>query len=259
MDPIAEFERTRAASLAARAANPQFRSSADNYILKAMEARYVYNFDWLGRPIIQFPQDVQAIQEIIWETRPDIVVETGIAHGGSLILSASMLALLDYADAVRDGSVLDPAKPKRRVIGIDIDIRPHNRSAIEAHPMMSRITLVEGSSIDTSIVDKVGSFIPGHSRVMVCLDSMHTHDHVLRELRAYGDLVSRGCYCIVFDAFVDDLPAALFPDRPWGPGNNPKTAVHAFLAENDGFEIDAGIYNKLMVSSAPDGFLKRVK
>lgn len=259
MDPVAQFESERAASVTANGANPALRSSADAFILKAMEARYVYNFDWMGRPVIQFPQDTQAVQEIIWQTRPDIVIETGIAHGGSLIFSASVLALVDYADAVRDGAVVDPAKPKRRVIGVDIDVRPHNKAAILAHPMASRIAMVEGSSIDSKTIDKVKSLIPAGARVMVCLDSMHTHDHVLAELRAYGPLVSPGCYCIAFDGFVENLPKSLFEDRPWGPGNNPKTAVHAFVAENDSFTIDAGMYDKVMISSAPDGFLKRVK
>ncbi len=259
MDPIAQFEDERRRQIAANGENPKLKVSAHDWIVASMEARYVYNFAWLGRPIIQFPQDIQAVQEIIWSTRPDVVIETGIAHGGSLILSASILAMLDYADALAEGAMLDPANPKRKVIGVDIDIRAHNRAAIEGHPMAPRIAMVQGSSVDPATVDQVKALIPKGSRVMVCLDSMHTHDHVLAELNAYAPLVSPGCYCIVFDSFVEDVPKDLFPDRPWGPGDNPKTAVHAFIGSHPEFEIDRAMHSKLMISSAPDGYLKRLR
>lgn len=235
--------------------------------------KYSYHFDWLGRPIIQYPQDIVAFQEIVWATRPDLIIETGIAHGGSLILSASMLAMLDYCDVIAangDFSVLKT--PKRKVLGIDINIRAHNRAAIEAHPLHGRISMLQGSSIDKEIIAQVYDFAHkgGFQKIMVCLDSNHTHDHVLAELEAYAPLVTKGNYCIVWDTIIEDMPENHFLDRPWGKGNNPKTAVHKYLQQlksqsrigNDGtplaFSIDSMIENKLLITVAPDGFLKRV-
>jgi len=202
--------------------------------------RYSYNFTWLGRPVIQYPQDLVALQELIWRVRPDLIVETGIAHGGSLVFSASMLELLG------DGEVL----------GVDIEIRPHNREAIEAHPLARRIAMIEGSSVDEQVVAQVREHAAGKERVLVILDSNHTHEHVARELELYGELVTPGSYLIVMDTVIDDMPAESFPDRPWGPGNNPKTAVHEFLAQTDRFEIDREISDKLLITVAPDGYLK---
>lgn len=228
------------------------------WVLKAFEKKYMYNFCALGRPIIQTPMEIVAMQELIWSVKPDLIIETGIAHGGSLILSASMLALLDYDDAVKAGTTLDPAKPKRSVLGIDIDIRPHNRTAIEAHPMASRIQMIEGSSIAPDIIEQVKTIAANHACIMVCLDSMHTHDHVLAELEAYAPLISTGSYCIVFDTIIEDLPADMFPDRPWGPGNNPKTAVWEYLKTHPEFEVDREIQHKLLITVAPDGYLRRL-
>jgi cephalosporin hydroxylase len=219
---------------------------------------YVYNFNFLGRPIIQLPQDMVAMQELIWQIKPDLIIETGIAHGGSLILSASMLSLLDYCDAIEQGTMLDPKAPRRRVLGLDIDIRAHNRAAIEAHPMANRIDMIEGSSIDPAIIAQVQDIARGYERVLVCLDSNHTHAHVLAELEAYAPLVSVGSYCVVFDTIVEDMPAKMFPDRPWGPGDNPKTAVWEYLKTHPEFEIDKQMDHKLLISVAPDGYLKRV-
>nr|WP_246512439.1 cephalosporin hydroxylase family protein [Chelatococcus composti] len=224
---------------------------------ESLRARYSYNFSWLGRPIIQYPQDITAMQELIWQVKPDLIIETGIAHGGSLILSASMLALLDLVDATRDATTLDPRVSRRRVLGIDIDIREHNRRAIEAHPMASRISMIQGSSIAPEVVDEVHAFARDYSRVLVCLDSNHTHEHVLAELEAYAPLTSVGSYCVVFDTVVEDMPKSMFPDRPWGPGNNPKTAVHEYLKSHPEFEIDRDIQNKLLLTVAPDGYLRR--
>jgi len=220
--------------------------------------QYTYNFAWLGRPIIQYPQDIVALQELVWQVKPDLIIETGIAHGGSLILSASLLALLDYAEAAEAGTVLDPRQPKRRVLGIDIDIRAHNRAAIEAHPMAHRIDMIQGSSIDQAVIDRVHAIAGGYRRILVCLDSNHTHDHVLAELEAYAPLTSIGSYCVVFDTIIEDMPADMFPDRPWGKGNNPKTAVWEYLKTHSAFEIDTEIHNKLLITVAPDGYLKRV-
>jgi cephalosporin hydroxylase len=221
--------------------------------------KYTYNFRFLGRPIIQYPQDMTAMQELIWEVKPDLIIETGIAHGGSIIMSASMLALLDMCEAIELGAVLNPKKSKRRVLGLDIDIRQHNREAIEAHPMSSRIQMIQGSSIAPEVIEQVKAVAKNYQRVLVCLDSNHTHDHVLAELVAYAPLTSVGSYCVVFDTIVEDMPKAMFPDRPWGPGDNPKTAVREYLKTHPEFEIDKSIDHKLLISVAPDGYLKRVK
>ena len=229
-----------------------------DFFRKTAGLSYSYNFDWLGRPIIQVPQDIVAVQEIVWQTRPDLIIETGVAHGGSLIQSASLLSLLDMTDAIRDGHSINPAESSRLVVGIDIDIRSHNRKAIEAHPMASRIRLIQGSSIASDIVSLVSEIAAKYARVMVCLDSNHTHEHVLAELEAYAPLTTVGCYCIVFDTIVEDLEKDLYPDRPWGPGNNPKTAVWEYLKSHPEFEIDKTIQHKLLLTVAPDGYLKRV-
>ena len=241
------------------AGNAPLRGAAAAFMEKSLLPQYSYNFEWLGRPIIQYPQDMVAMQELIWQIKPDLIIETGIAHGGSLILSASMLALLDMCEAIETGGTIDPKKSKRMVLGIDIDIRAHNRAAIEAHPMASRIQMIQGSSIDPEIVAQVKSIASKHSRVLVCLDSNHTHDHVLAELGAYAPLTSAGSYCVVFDTIVEEMPADMFHDRPWGPGNNPKTAVREFLKTHHEFETDTMIDSKLLISVAPGGYLKRVK
>lgn len=208
-----------------------------------LETKYAYNFTWYGRPIIQMPQDIVAVQELVLGVKPDLIVETGVARGGSLLLSASMLELLG----------------RGRVIGIDIDIRDDARTAIEQHPLASRIELIEGSSVEDSVVEKVGKQAESASCTMVLLDSDHTHDHVLAELRAYAPLVTTGSYAVVFDTVIEDLPADAFPDRAWGPGNNPRTAVDAYLGETDRFEVDADLEARLLFTAAPGGFLRCVK
>ncbi|MET3495553.1 cephalosporin hydroxylase family protein [Variovorax boronicumulans] len=243
------FEAEVAARVAANGTNATLQADAKGLIESSISAGYSYNFSWMGRPIIQYPQDIVAMQEIIWRVQPDLIVETGIAHGGSLIFSAAMLEL----NAACGG----PADAK--VLGLDIDIRAHNRSAIEAHPMFKRISMIEGSSISPEIIEQVRQAAAGKRSVLVCLDSNHTHAHVLAELEAYAPLVTVGSYCVVFDTIVEDLPEGLFPDRPWGPGDNPKTAVHEFLKTQHAlFEIDRAVDNKLLVSVAPNGYLKRV-
>lgn len=219
---------------------------------------YTYNFSWQGRPIIQYPQDMVAVQELIWQIKPDLIIETGIAHGGSLILSASLLALLDMYEAIESGSTINPKESKRKVLGIDIDIRAHNRAAIEAHPLASRIEMIQGSSIAPDIIAKVHAIAANYTRVLVMLDSNHTHAHVLGELQAYAPLTSVGSYCCVFDTLVEDMPKEMFLDRPWGPGDNPKTAVWEYLKTHPEFEIDKSVQNKLLITVAPDGYLKRV-
>jgi cephalosporin hydroxylase len=215
----------------------------------SVAAKYSYNVSWLGRPIIQYPQDIVAMQELIWSIQPDLIIETGIAHGGSLIFSASMLELNAACGGPSDGEVL----------GVDIEIRSHNRKAIEAHPMFRRISMIEGSSIAPEIVEQVRAKAAGKKRVLVCLDSNHSHGHVLAELQAYAPLVSVRSYCVVFDTIVEHLPIETLGGRPWGPGNSPKTAVRKFLETHPEFEIDKRVDNKLLISVAPDGYLKRVR
>ena len=252
------FEQEVQARIAANSQNPTLQAATQYFLLASIMAKYSYNFTALGRPIIQYPQDMVAMQELIWEVRPDLIIETGIAHGGSLIFSASMLAQLDLCDAIESGAKIDPRVSKRKVLGLDIDIRAHNRAAVEAHPMASRIQMIQGSSIAPEIIDQVRSVASRYSRVLVCLDSNHTHDHVLAELEAYAPLVSIGSYCVVFDTVVEDLPSYMFPDRPWGPGDNPKTAVRSYLEAHPEFAIDKGIHDKLLITVAPDGYLKRI-
>lgn len=236
----------------------ELRENSIAWVHETAQQNYSYNFSWLGRPIIQYPQDMVAMQELIWEVKPDLIIETGIAHGGSLIMNASLLAMLDYCDAIENGQMLDPNKPKRRVLGVDIDIRAHNRMAIEAHPMANRIDMVEGSSIAKGIIAQVYEYSKNYKKILISLDSNHTHDHVLAELEAYAPLTSIGSYCVVFDTIIEDMPEDMFPDRPWGPGNNPKTAVWEYLKTHPEFEIDKSIENKLLITVAPDGYLKRV-
>lgn len=255
---MSDYQQEIRQRLQAARSNARLRAAARAFTASSIEAKYSYNFLWMGRPIIQYPQDVVAMQELVWETRPDLIIETGIAHGGSLVLSASLLALLDLADAEATGASVDPRAPKRRVLGIDIDIRAHNREAILAHPMARRIDMLEGSSIAAGIVERVSQAAARHERVMVCLDSNHTHDHVLAELRAYAPLVTPGCYCVVFDTVIEDLEPGSFTDRPWDVGDNPRTAVAAYLAENADFVVDEEIESKLLVSVAPGGYLRRV-
>ena len=259
MDPIKIFQLEVAENIRRLGDDGDLQAMSRMWLRSTGPFKYTYNFSCLDRPIIQTPQDIVATQELIWQVKPDLIIETGIAHGGSLVLSASMLALLDYADASVAGEVLDPADPKRKVVGVDIDIRAHNRAALDAHPMRNRMELIEGSSIAPEIIAKVKAHAEDKRRIMVLLDSMHTHDHVLAELEAYAPLVSLGSYCCVFDTIIEDLPDDMFPDRPWSKGNNPKTAVWEYLKSHPEFEIDKTIEHKLLITVAPDGFLRRVR
>ncbi len=248
IDPVHEFENERIERVAENANSPMAEAAA-RFLEASTIPKYSYNFSWMGRPIIQYPQDMIAMQELIWEIQPNLIIETGIAHGGSLIFSAAMLELNAACGGSNDA----------RVLGIDIDIREHNKAAIEAHPMFKRIDMIQGSSIAPEIVAEVKQRAAGRSRILVCLDSNHTHDHVLAELQAYAQLTSIGSYCVVFDTVIEDLPAEMFPDRPWGPGDNPKTAVFEYLKSHPEFEIDKRVDNKILISVAPDGFLKRLR
>lgn len=220
-----------------------------DWMVRSCEFRYSYNYKWMGRPIIQYPQDMVAMQEIIWSVQPDLIIETGIAHGGSLIFSAAMLEL----NAACGGN------PEAHVLGVDIDIRSHNREAIEQHPMFRRITMLEGSSVGDEILQQVKTIAAGRKSILVCLDSNHTHEHVLAELRAYAPLVTVGSYCVVFDTIVEDLPESALAGRPWKQGDSPKSAVWEYLKETARFEIDHAIDQKLLISVSPSGYLKCIQ
>ncbi len=241
---MTDFKDRNKKMIAQMAQDSILKEKSEEWFSHSSKFEYSYHFSWMGRPIIQYPQDIIAMQEIIWSVKPDLIIETGIAHGGSLIFSASMLELLG-----NDGKVL----------GIDIDIRDHNRTEIEKHPMFKRITMIEGSSIDNSIAEQIRDFAKGKEKILVILDSNHTQDHVLKEMQLYSSLVTKDSYLVVFDTCVEDMPEDAFPDRPWGKGNNPKTAVWEFLKTNDRFEIDKEIQDKLQITVAPDGYLKCVK
>lgn len=245
MNPLQQFELEKQNNISAQARDHALSEVAMKFMVGAAAHKYTYNYTWLGQPIIQYPQDIVAMQEIIWKVKPDLIIETGIAHGGSLILSASLLDLIGG---------------ERNVLGVDIDIREHNRLAIENHPLSKRISMIQGSSIDAQIVERVHEFAKGKKSVMVILDSNHTHEHVREELKAYASLVTKDSYLIVYDTGVEDFPENYdWKGRPWGKGNNPKTAVWEFLKTNDQFEIDSAIHEKLLITVAPDGYLRRIK
>ena len=223
--------------------DPELKKIGISFLEKTAKYKYTYNFTWLGLPIIQIPQDILAMQEIIWRIKPDLIIETGIAHGGSLIFYASILELLGSGE----------------ILGIDIEIRPHNRKAIEEHPLYKRIKIIEGSSISEEVIESVIELCYLKKKIIVCLDSNHTHDHVLKELKLYSQFVSKDSYLVVFDTAIEDMADKLFKNRPWGKGNNPKTAVWEFLKDRDDFIIDKEIENKIVITVAPDGYLKRIK
>lgn len=249
MTPYERFMQECRDEIAAQGADAALQAATRDWMDRANRRKYSYHFEWLGRPIIQYPQDIVAMQELLWAVQPDLVVETGIAHGGSLIFSASMLEVNAACGGPADA----------RVVGVDIDIRAHNRAAIEAHPLARRITMLQGSSVAPEIVAQVRRLAEGRKRVLVALDSNHTHAHVLAELEAYAPLTSVGSWCVVFDTVIDDMPASMFPDRPWGPGDNPKTALREYLQRHPEFEIRKDIDHKLLITVAPDGWLKRVR
>jgi cephalosporin hydroxylase len=243
-NPIQAFIEEREQRIHQNQMNNSLQKAAKEFNVESNKVQYSYNFSWMGRPIIQYPQDMIAMQEIIWQVKPDLIIETGIAHGGSLIYYASLLELIG----------------KGEVLGIDIDIREHNRREIEKHPMFKRIKMIQGSSVSNEIIEKVKDCAAGKKSVIVCLDSNHTHEHVLRELELYSPFVSLHSYIVVFDTIVEDLPEGYFSQkRPWGISNNPRTAVEQFLEIDKGFEIDTSIDNKLLISVAPKGYLKRIK
>jgi cephalosporin hydroxylase len=242
MNEIEIFKEERKKRIESYLNKTALKKAASDFMKESTEPLYSYNFSWMGRPIIQYPQDMIAMQELIWDIKPDLIIETGIAHGGSLIYYASLMELIGHGE----------------ILGIDIDIREHNKKAIEKHPMYKRISMIEGSAISEEIIAQVKEAAEGKKRILVSLDSNHTHEHVLKELELYSPFVTKGSYLVVFDTIVEDLPNDMYPDRLWNVGDNPKTAVFEFLKENNDFEIDKDIDNKLLISVAPDGYLKRI-
>lgn len=244
MDDHEEFKNQNILSINKMSQDEKFKKISKEWFNLSFEHRYSYHFEWLGMPIIQYPHDIICMQELIWNIKPQYIIETGVARGGSIIFYASMLKLINSTG---------------KIIGIDVDIREHNRKRIQEHPLYNYVELIDGSSTDESVVTKVQSKLKSNGPVIVLLDSNHTHEHVLKELQIYADFVTKGSYLVVFDTAVEDMPEGMIPDRPWGPGNNPKTAVWKFLKNHPEFEIDKQIQNKLMITVAPDGYLKRIK
>ncbi len=243
-EELKQFYIDRKKNIIEQGKSDELKKLGIDFVKKTSKTKYSYNFSWMGSPIIAYPQDMIAMQEIIWDLKPDLIIECGVAHGGSIIYYASLLNLIG----------------KGMVLGIDIDIRKHNRKIIESHPMFNRIELIEGSSVSEGVYNEVKKKSESKKKILVCLDSNHTHDHVLKELELYAPLVSKDSYCVVFDTVVEDMGKDWdWGDRDWGVGNNPKTAVHEFLKTNNDFKIDKSIENKLLTTVAPEGFLKRIK
>lgn len=243
MNPIEAFKEERRDRIEAQGKNESLQTASKEFTKETILSGYSYNFTWMGRPIIQYPQDMVAMQEIIWSVQPDLIIETGVAHGGSLIYYASLLELIG----------------KGEIVGIDIDIREHNRKEIEKHPMSKRIQLLQGSSTDDKILEQVKALAAGKSTVLVSLDSNHSYKHVLKELELYSPFVTKDSYLVVFDTIVEYLPDECLVGKPWSRGDSPETSIAEFLKTNDQFVVDKGVDNKLMVSVAPGGYLKRIK
>ncbi len=237
-----EFEKSKRQFARKMANRSDLKELARELFIQSDQQNYAYQWNWLGVPIIQVPADIVAFQEIIWETKPDLIIETGVAWGGSLVFEASILELIGNGE----------------VIGIDVTIPEKNRKVISAYAFSRRIHLIEGSSTDEAVFEEVKSRIAPDAKVAVVLDSNHTHDHVLAELRLYGPLVTPGQYLVCADTIVEQIPEQEHRPRPWGPGNNPKTALDAYLAETDRFEPDQYTNDKLLVTCSPGGYLRCV-
>ena len=244
IDPVDKFHEERKNDIKLMEKDTKFKEMSLKWMLHADKYKYTYNFSWLGRPIIKFPSDMMVQQELIWKLKPDLIIETGIAHGGSIIFSASMMEMTGV---------------KGEVVAVDIDIREHNKKLIKKHPMYKRITMYEGSSLDPSIIKKIKQHKKNKKRVMVILDSLHTHEHVLKELKIYTPFVTLGSYCILPDTFIEFFPSGYYShNRPWDVGNNPYTAMKSFLRKNKKFTIDKQLSSKAMISETIDGYIKRI-
>lgn len=238
-----EFEDLRRKSAREMASDADLRRRAIDIKVKAGHEYYwVHQTNWMGEPCLQLPQDMFALQEAIYKCRPDYIVECGVAWGGTLLFYATLLKELGG----------------KKVIGVDIFIPDDLRERLLAKaPFPGAIELIQGSSVDELTVEEVKKIIGADSRVMVILDSHHTHDHVIRELQLYGALVGPGCYLICGDTIIEEQPPADKRPRPWGKGNNPATALKEYLAGRNDFEVDRDIEDKLLLSNMPGGYLRR--
>ncbi len=244
-DEINNFYKERMQSLRDIQSDNELKQKSIEWMIDADKYKYSYNFSWMGRPIIKYPADMIVQQELIWSLRPDLIIETGIAHGGSIIFSASMMKMMGI---------------NGEVIGVDIDIREHNRILIESHPMSDIIKMYQGSSIDINIIKKIQKKANKHKTILVILDSCHSQEHVLNELRLYSQFVTKNSYIILPDTFIEFFPKGYFAkDRPWDKGNNPYTALKIFLNNNDNFKIDKDLSSKACISETIDGYIKKIK
>ena len=257
-DPVSKFTKECKEEINKQSQDQLFLELSQNWMNQSWKHKYTYHFNWLGRPIIQMPQDILALQEIIWNIKPDLIIETGIAHGGSLCLTASLLALLELEE-MKNNSISQDEIIKRKVIGIDIDIRKHNREHIEKHFLSDKIEMIESSSVNKDTFNKVKSLSKDYNNILVMLDSNHTESHVLEELTLYSSLISKNSYCIVFDTIVEKMDPEFSKNRPWNKKNSPQSAINKFLKRNDNFIVDKTIDNKIILSMAPGGFLKKIK
>ena len=249
MNDEKEFEIEVSTRISKQISNNQLKAHANAFLTESLKSQYIYNFSWLGRPIIQTPQDLIALQEIIFKIKPDLIIDVGVARGGSLIYCASILELVGIYGGNKHSKVL----------GVEIDLKDHNRQAILASPLSPKIRIIDGSSIDPSVVSLIQAEVSKVKTVLVCLDSLHTHKHVLSELNAYSNFVSVGSYCIVFDTSIEGQNDELFSDRPWKSGNSPGSAVGEFLQHNKDFIVDERIDGQLVITMNKRGYLKRIK
>ncbi len=238
-----EFEKSKRKFAVQQAKDEDLQAKALDLLVHSDKYHYGYQWSWLGMPIIQLPPDILATQEIIWQTQPDVIIETGIAWGGSIVLYASLLELIG----------------KGEVVAVDTVLPQKNIDAIMKYPFSKRIHMYEGSSLSLDVEEKVKSHIETGDKVMLLLDSNHTHEHVLDELQRYAPLVTEGQYLIVSDTIVEHIPAQEHRPRPWGPGNNPKTALRAYLEETDRFEEDVYYNSKLLTTFTPSGYLRCIR
>lgn len=237
-----DFQEWRKKLLASQSKDIQFKDSSSNWMQLAVDNKYSYQFDWLGVPIIQMPEDLILFQDIVYKTQPDLIIETGVARGGSVVFWASIQKLCGITG---------------KVLGVDIEIRQHAKNAIFDSNFKDEIHLIEGSSVEDQVVNQVKNYVSQHKKIMVVLDSNHTHEHVLSELEIYSKFVTKDCFMLVLDTVIDDLN--IDPDRSWGPGSSPKSAVKEFMSKNsEEFIHEQSYENRALLSVAPYGYWRKI-
>ena len=236
------FRSERADWRASLGADDTLRQQGIDLQLAADDHHYTYSWEWLGVPIIRLPDDIVVLQELIWAYRPQRIVETGVARGGSMLLDSSLMTL----------SGIEPA-----VLGIDISIFAHTHEALAEHPMSRGVTLLETSSVSDEAVSAARDFLGNAERALLVLDSNHTHEHVLAELRVLAPLLPVGSFILVADTIVEELPQGHYVNRPWDRGNSPLTAANQFLGENPGFVRDTEWSRRALLTEFRDGILRR--